>query len=84
MGVARASLEELLLDYEDYLRQHELAQWDKNHVEALKIRTLGYIEDRSYTTYKSYCESDESAANTALCLLHQANYLLDNQLRALE
>ena len=84
VGVARASLEELLLDYEDYLRQHGLAQWDKNHAEVLKIRTLGYIEDRSYTTYKSYCESDESAANTALCLLHQANYLLDNQLRALE
>ncbi len=29
--VARASLEELKLDYEDYLRQHGLACWDRNH-----------------------------------------------------
>jgi restriction system protein len=37
-GVARASLEELLLDYEDFLRQRGLPIWDKNSHEALKIR----------------------------------------------
>lgn len=84
VGVARASLEELLLDYEDYLRQHGFAQWSKDDKNVMNIRALAYIEDRSYTTYKSNCGTDESAANTALCLLHQANYLLDNQLRALE
>lgn len=84
VGVARASLEELLLDFEDYLRQRQLELWDKNHPEAQKIRKLAYLEDRSYATYKTYCEKDVSAANTAICLIHQANFLLDQQLRALE
>lgn len=84
VGVARASLEELLLDFEDYLRQHQLALWDKGHAHVLQVRKLAYIEDRSYTTYRAYCEKPESAANTAICLIHQANFLLDQQLRALE
>ena len=29
-GVAKASLEELRLDYEDFLRQHKLPFWDRN------------------------------------------------------
>jgi len=37
-GVARASLGELLLDYEDYLRQHNLRRWDKSSPEALAVR----------------------------------------------
>ena len=37
-NVARASLEELLRDYEDYLRQHGLRQWDKNDPQALAVR----------------------------------------------
>src|SRR3989339_325102 len=75
IGVARASLEELLLDFEDYLRQRQLEQWGKNHPEALKIRKIAYLENRSYMTYKSYCDQAESAANIAICLIHQANYL---------
>jgi four helix bundle protein len=35
IGVARGSLEELLLDYEDFLRTHDLKKWDKNSKEAL-------------------------------------------------
>src|SRR5574342_579080 len=37
-GVARASLEELLLDYQDFLRQRRLRLWDKNSPEALAVR----------------------------------------------
>lgn len=84
IGVARASLEELLLDFEDRLRQNQLKLWDKWHPVAQKIRQLGYQENRSYMTYKTYCQSMESAANTAICLIHQANYLLDRQLKSLE
>ncbi|TAK03626.1 four helix bundle protein [Patescibacteria group bacterium] len=84
IGVARASLEELLLDFEDYLRQHQLARWEKDHPKALSVRAYGYEDNRSFSTYKSYVETAESAANTAICLIHQANYLLDQQLRALE
>lgn len=84
IGVARASQEELLLDYEDFLRQNGLVLWKKEHIEAQKIRKLAYLEDRSYSTYKTHCEKPESAANTAICLIHQANFLLDRQLQALE
>lgn len=86
VGVARASLEELLLDYEDYLRQHDLPLWGKDHPKAKEVRGFCYKEDRSYKTYKSYIEksSHEIAANTAVCVIHQANYLLDQQLRTLE
>lgn len=84
IGVARASLEELLLDYEDYLRQHKLQLWNKNHPSSLEIRNKSYQSDRSYTTYESYMTESETAANCAICLINQANYLLDRQLQALE
>ena len=86
VGVARASLEELLLDYEDFLRQRGLAIWGKNDPRALKIRKLGSSDNRSYGTYKTYIEEApaEIVANTLICLIHQANYLLDRQLRRRE
>jgi len=86
VGVARASLEELLLDFQDYLRQHSLPLWGKDHPRAKEVRGLCYRKNRSYLTYKPYIEgsSPESAANTLICVIHQANYLLDQQLRALE
>ena len=84
VNVARASLEELLLDYEDFLRQHGLRLWAKDDPKAQEIRALGYKSNRSYKTYETYIQDPESAANTALCLIHQANYLLDRQLAALE
>ena len=86
VGVARASLEELLLDYEDFLRQRDLVLWGKDHATALVVRRLAYQENRSYMTYRSYIEtaSPEVAANTIVCLIHQTNYLLDQQLRQLE
>ncbi len=85
-SVARASLEELLLDYEDFLRQRTLPLWPKDHPKSLAIRRLAYQSNRSYQSYKSYVEqaSPEIAANTLICLVHQANYLLDRQLRHLE
>jgi restriction system protein len=83
VGVARASLEELLLDYEDFLRQRDLPLWDKNHPQAKAVRKLAYARDRSYKTYIEGSPPDV-AANTIICLVHQANYLLDQQLRQLE
>ncbi len=85
IGVARASLEELLLDYEDYLRQKGLALWTKDHPQAFAVRKLAYSKNRSYKTYKTYLEASppETAVNTMICLIHQTNYLLDQQLRSL-
>jgi restriction system protein len=86
VGVARASLEELLLDFQDYLRQNGLDLWGKDHPKARQVRGLCYRKNRSYLTYKSYIENSapEIAANTMVCLIHQTNYLLDQQLRVLE
>lgn len=85
VGVARASLEELLLDYEDFMRQKSLSLWAKDDPCAKTIRGLAYAANRSYMTYKTYVENDtpEIAANTVVCLIHQACYLPDCQLRAL-
>jgi four helix bundle suffix protein len=84
INVARASLEELLIDYEDFLRQRGLRMWEKESVEARGVRALAYGSDRTNETYMTYLENAEKAANMLLCLIHQANYLLDRQLKALE
>lgn len=42
IGVARASLEELLLDFQDYLRQKGLVLWGKDHQKTKKLRGLCY------------------------------------------
>ncbi len=86
VNVARASLEELLLDYRDYLRVRDHALWDKNSKEALYVRQLGRTPDESYETYRPFMDTrpPEVLANIAICLIHQANYLLDQQRRRLE
>ena len=86
VGVARASLEELLGDYRDFLRQRGLAEWGKDHPMAVVVRRLAYAPNRSYKTYSTYIENapPEAAANTMLCLVHQTNYLVDQLLRQLE
>jgi len=86
VGVARASLEELLLDFEDFLRQRGLAVWGKDHATAQVVRKLAYASNRSYTTYRAYIEDapPEVSANALICLINQTNYLLDQQLRQLE
>ena len=86
VNVARASLEELLLDYQDYLRARDHAIWDKNSKEALYVRKLGRDPGESYEAYRPFMDTrpPEVLANIAICLIHQANYLLDQQRRKLE
>ncbi len=84
IGVARASLEELLLDYEDFLRQNSLPFWGKDSPRVFEIRQLAYRTDRTNETYRTYLGNSENFANCLICLIHQANFLLDRQLIALE
>lgn len=86
INVARSSLEELLLDYEDFLRVRDLRRWEKNSKEARYVRELGNKPHTTYQTYREFCETRpaEVVANIALCLIHQTNYLLDQQIRRLE
>jgi len=89
-NVARASLEELLLDYEDFLRQHGLKQWAKDSPEALRTRSLlSDPSDRSDPSDKKkridlLNAEPEAAANIMICLVNQASYLLRRQLQFLE
>ncbi len=85
-NVARASLEELLDDYKDFLRARDLAIWDKDSKEAHYVRKLGRKTPPSYEDYRKFVETRPSVvvANIALCLIHQTNYLIDQQLRRLE
>jgi len=86
VNVARASLEELLEDYRDFLRTSGHPLWEKDSREALFVRKLGSKNDASYESYRPYIEMrpPEIVANILVCLIHQTNYLLDQQLRALE
>lgn len=86
VNVARASLEELLEDYRDFLRVRNKPLWAKDSREALFVRRLGSRKDASYETYRAYLETrpPEIVANIIICLIHQTNYLLDQQLRRLE
>jgi four helix bundle suffix protein len=85
-NVARASLEELVADYEDYLRNHDALIWDKESKEAQYVRKLGAKVGVSFEAFREFVETrpGEVVANIALCLLHQANFLLDQQIRRLE
>ena len=85
-NVAGASLEELLDDYHDFLRARKLSLWSKASREAQFVRRLGANPDVTYAQYQDFCETrpPEVVANIAICLIHQTNYLLDQQMRRLE
>ena len=84
LGVARGSLEELLNDYLDYLRQHNLKIWDKDDPKSMAIRRLVYNDYNDYKNYKDYISLPETAANAMVILINQTNQLLDQKLRWLE
>jgi restriction system protein len=102
VNVARASLEELLLDYEDYLRHRRLPAWAPGSPEASAVRAVAARKDRTdrpeqadltdlsdqqrWSLYSRWLDHADAAvrANALICLIHQANYLLDRQIAALE
>lgn len=87
LGVARGSLEELLNDYLDFLRQKRLLLWDKNSPDSLDCRAKVYKiynNYNDYNLYKPYLEDPSSAANAMVCLINQTNRLLDQKLRWVE
>ena len=76
-NVAKASLEELLDDYEDYLRVRNLPQWGNLHPRYEKMRQYARSEDikKDYAA-KIQCMNDEEIANLCITLIHQAMYML--------
>jgi four helix bundle suffix protein len=85
-NVARASLEELLDDYLDYLRARDLPLWDKESKEAQYVRRLGRKTPQTFEYYREFIETRPPmvVANIAICHIHQTNYLIDQQLLRLE
>jgi four helix bundle protein len=75
IGVARASLEELLADYYDLLRVRDLPIWEKESSKARFVRRLGSDPHVTYEAYREFCEtrSLEVVANIAVCLIQQTN-----------
>ena len=101
LNVARASLEELLLDYEDYLRHRHHALWAPDAPEAQVVRRVPgeFKKDQSdqsdltdltdqqrWALYARWLEDNAPAvrANAVICLIHQANFLLDHQIAQVE
>lgn len=76
-NVAKASLEELLLDYEDFLRQHSLEKWGKNHPRTNQLRA--YLKsDRFMHSPMELTErmNNEELCNLCVTLINQATYML--------
>lgn len=67
------------------LRTRGYLLWEKGSKEALYVRKLSSSKDNS-TKFKDFAENRpaEIVANIAVCLVHQANYLLDQHLKRLE
>ena len=98
MNVARSSLEELLLDYEDFLRHRRLKLWKPDSPEAMAVRNVGRNRadpsDQTdppdptdqYALYAEWLDHENPAirANALICLINQANTLLDRQIEQLE
>ena len=77
LNVARASLQELLLDYEDYLRVRNLDLWTDNHPKALQCRRVcTHHNESSYYRERIPHRSDEVVANLAITLIHQTDVFL--------
>ena len=86
INVARASLEELLEDYKDYLRSECAPQWKKDSREATFIRRLAGRSPIPEDQFRQFAGDRPGpvVANIAICLIHQTNFLLDRLKRHLE
>ena len=85
-NVARASLDELMHDYEDFLRTHKLPTWDRHHKLSIRFGQLNRTENATYETYIKAIENPEPeiCANCMRCLTNIVIYLLAQQIKKLE
>ena len=85
VNVAKASLQELLEDYQDYLRTRGHRQWEEGSTEWEAMRQIGREHnDAAYFMELCVSRPPETIANMAIILIHQADYLLFKQLERLE
>lgn len=85
-NVARASLEELFIDYQDFLRTNNFLEWSKEHPYTLRLRELNRLPESNYETFRRGIENDipEICANVIIGLIKVTTYLLYKQICQLE
>jgi four helix bundle suffix protein len=85
-NVARASLEELLEDYRDFLRLRGIEEWSKEHRYVKRLRLLNRQQNANYQTFRKGLEHRDPSicVNVVIGLIKVTNYLLDRQLLRLE
>ena len=86
MNVAKASLEELMIDYEDFLRTRKLAVWDKDSPFVSRMREINRIPNANYETFVKAIENEnpEICANSMICTIKVTTYLLAKLIQSLE
>ena len=85
-NVARASLEELLEDYRDFLRSKGAEEWHTEHPYAQRLRMLNRIPGATFETFRKGIEHPDPAVctNVIIGLIRVTSYLLDHQIKQLE
>jgi len=85
-NVARASLEELLIDYKDFQRINKLKNWDKGHPYYTHLTNKHRTPNANYATYQKGIESPdpEVCVNVMISLINVTSYLLAQQIKTLE
>lgn len=85
MNVAKASLQELLIDYEDYLRVRNLERWKADNAKFQQTRRVcARHNDSAFYREQLKTRSDEVVANVAIILIHQTDYILFKQIEFLK
>jgi four helix bundle suffix protein len=86
MNVAKASLEELMIDYEDFLRIRKLPIWEKEHSLTARFRELNRTPNANYQTYIKAIENEnpEICVNSMICLIKIVLFLLAKLIQKLE
>lgn len=92
LGVASASLDELITDFEDFLRQHNLPLYPKESPQVEHFRRVGFrlsslsnLSDLGERKEKlTLPDNPADAANLLLTIAHQNSYLLSRQIKAAE
>jgi len=85
-NVARASLEELLIDYQDFLRSSKLQEWERTHPFSQRLDEILRLKNPTYNTFKKGVEHEnpEICANVVIGLIRVTTYLLHKQISRLE
>lgn len=84
LNVAKSSLQELLADYEDFLRTRDLAKWESDSEKFLSAQKLGKKHNETSFWMDIIRTRDaETIANLAIILIYQTDYLLYKFLQAL-